>query len=75
MAKLINKKTGKEFNTTNPEDVLKRFPRTFRVKPATKLNNEVAQKEAIIKSENDIEVKDSQTIEPIKEYPKKDKKH
>lgn len=51
---LINKKTGKEFHTTNPDVILKKTPNTFKVKPDTKLAKEIEVKEAtIVKASED----------------------
>jgi len=74
MAKLINKKTGKEFNAKDPDKILKRYPKTFRKKPPTKINNEIAKKEAELVGPNGIEVKDSETLQPKQPSTKKDKK-
>lgn len=50
---LINKKTGKEFRTSNPDLVLKKHPNAFRVKPEVKLAKDIEVKEAtIIKAES-----------------------
>jgi len=70
MAKLVNKKTGKEVSASDPDKVMKRFPKAFRQKPATKLNNEVAKKEADIKSKS-IDVKDAQEVNKEKQTPEK----
>lgn len=65
---LINKKTGKEFQTSDPEAVLKKYPKTFRVKPATTLNSEVLKKDEAIKNH---EVKDAEVVAPKKKTTKK----
>lgn len=57
MGILINKKTGKEVEASDPDKVLERFPKQYRKKPATELNNEVAKAEKTVlsKTNEDIE--------------------
>lgn len=45
---LINKKTGKEFATKDADAVLEKYPKTFRVKPATQLNSDILEAEGSI---------------------------
>lgn len=45
---LINRKTGKEVEASDPDIVLEKFPRQFSVKPATELNKDVAKAESSI---------------------------
>lgn len=47
---LINKKTGKQFHTSDPDAVLKKYPKAFRAAPATKLPNDITVKEEEIVS-------------------------
>ena len=58
---LINKKTGKEFQTSDPDKVLKNYPKTFRTAPAPTLSN-------------DIEVKEAEIVEKSSTTNKKDDK-
>lgn len=60
MAILINRKTGKEFQTSDPEMVLEKYPNTFKVKPGTKLAKE-------------IEVKETEVVTATEVKPKKNK--
>lgn len=55
---LVNRKTGKEFRTQDPESLLKKYPRTFYVKPGTQLLGDVVEKDREIASESlkDIDV-------------------
>lgn len=55
---LINRKTGKEVEASDPEAVMKKYPRQFTVKPGTKLNAEVAKVENALLAKNleDMEV-------------------
>lgn len=73
---LINKKTGKEFPTSDPDAVLKKYPKTFRVKPAAKLNDDVIKKDSDIqKKANHTDVKDAQEVKSTeKTTPKKESK-
>lgn len=74
---LINKKTGVEFNCSDPDAVLKKFPKTFRVKPATKLNDDIIKKDTDIQEKaNQTDVKDAQEIKEVKTKtaPKKESK-
>lgn len=57
---LVNKKTGKEFPTSDPDAVLKKYPKTFKVKPDTKLSADVAKKDAEI-VENKKDTKSDKT--------------
>jgi len=52
MAKLINKKTGKEVEASDPEAVMKKYPRQFSVKPPIKLNADVAKVENALLAKN-----------------------
>lgn len=49
---LINKKTGKPFHTSDPDAVLKKYPKAFRAVPATKLPNDITVKEEEIVSKS-----------------------
>lgn len=73
---LINKKTGKEFPTSDPDAVLKKYPKTFRVKPAAKLNEDVVKKDSDIqKKAKKIDVKDDQELKDKKNNtPKEESK-
>jgi len=73
---LINRKTGKEFPTLDPEEVFKKFPKTFRVKPAAKLNDDILKKDSEIqKAVNHTDVKDAQEVKSTeKTTPKKESK-
>lgn len=55
---LINKKTGKEVEASNPDKVLERFPKQFSVKPATELNKDVVKAETSILSKSNEEIED-----------------
>ncbi|AVR47252.1 hypothetical protein C7S20_19450 [Christiangramia fulva] len=51
-ANLINRNTGKEVEASDPDAVIKRFPKTFTKKPATQLNADVKQAEKSILDKN-----------------------
>ena len=72
MGVLINKKTGLEFQTSDPDGVMKKYPKTFKKKPATKVSNAVAKKESEISNKNVVDIeKDIKAVDSIDELKSK----
>ncbi len=64
---LINKKTGIEFQTTDPDAVLKKYPKTFRVKPSTTLAKDIEVKEQeIVSNTSDDKPKEKTKKQPTR---------
>lgn len=74
---LINRKTGKEIEASDPDAVMKRFPKQYFKKPATQLNADVkkAEESILSKSNEDIEtaIASNTDIEDLQRLLKEEK--